>query len=393
MQTDRRNRILCAVYCFGMMVLLGASDALRGVFLPVFRETFSLTQTQGSLLIMLSYVSNLLFLLIGGRLVDRVSRRRFLLTLTLLWMAALAGYALTKQAAVLFCGMLLSLGASTMLSTGINLMTPAVFATPALLINVFNFAQGVGISGAQNIGGRFSEHFGAWQAANAILLAGGLLMTVLLFRLRLPEPAGRSSSGNIAKRVFSQPAAKYLLPMVGFYCLAEHGLQNWLVTYGSESLGFSRAQSAKFLSYFFLGITAGRLVFAPLVQRLGLMRSLRYFVTVTALLYIGGMLLGRTGIAAVCLSGLACSVLWPTMVLLIGTYYAPDTRGAATSWITGIANLFDIGFNAGFGALSQRLGLSRAIGILPLCMLLCALSFLLLMLQSRRNTETRRTPQ
>lgn len=368
-----------------MMLLLGASDALRGVFLPVLRETFALSQTTGSMLIMLSYVGNLLFLVIGGAVIGRMKRRHFFALMTVFWLSAVAAYAFTQNAFVIYCGILFSMGASTMLSTTVNLTTPLLFATPALMVNVLNFSVGLGMSASQNIGGRFAEHFSAWQIANRIILLCGGVMLALLCFLHIPEPEVQTSAPQHPIRtVFSHPAAKYLLLCVGCYCIAEHGLQNWLVTYGSEHLGFSRAESARFLSYFFIGITVGRLIFAPLVQRLGIMRSLLMFVTAAGALYITGILLGRGGIVPLCVSGFAISVLWPTTVLLIGSYYAPESRGAAVSWISGLANLFDIAFNACFGSLVQHLGFGRSILILPAAMLGCCISLYLLKLRCKQ---------
>lgn len=383
----KKQNILRFVYCFGMMILLGASDALRGVFLPVLRETFSLSQTSGSMLIMLSYIGNLIFLVVGGAVIGKMKRSHFFALMTVFWLSAVAAYAFTQNALVIYCGILFSMGASTMLSTTVNLTTPLMFASPALMVNIFTFAQGIGMSASQNLGGRLADRFTAWQAANKIILLCGGVMLILLIFLSVPEQEGRAAPAHPIRTVFAHPAAKYLLLCVGCYCIAEHGLQNWLVTYGSEHLGFTRAESAQFLSYFFIGITVGRLIFAPLVQRLGVMRSLLIFGTIAGVLYVIGILLGRSGIAPLCISGLAISVLWPTTVLLIGSYYAPESRGAAVSWISGLANLSDIAFNACFGELVQRLGFGRAILILPAAMV--GFSASLYLLRARcRNQQT-----
>ena len=374
---NRKNRILAAIYLSLMMVLLGMSDAMRGVFLPVMRETYALSQAQGSAIIMLSYLGNLIFLTVGGMLIGKWTRKKFLCVMSCFWMAALTAYAFTKSVIVIYAGMIFSLGASTMLSTSVNLTTPLLFLSPTLFVNLFNFAQGVGIYISQNVGGRFSGKYSAWQHMNLIVLAGAAgCLLLLLLGLYIPDvvPAEKQDSqkktGNPLKAVFSHPAAKYLLMITGLYCIAEHGLQNWLVTYGSDYLGYTREQSAKFLSYFFLGLTVGRLILAPIVQKLGIMKSLLGAVTVGGVLYISGILLGRGGIGLVCASGTMFSILWPMTVLLIGSYYAPEHKGAATSWITGLANLFDIVFNACFGALAQSVGFGKAILVLPAAMLL-----------------------
>lgn len=387
---SRRQSAMAAAFCGLLMIFLGASDALRGVFLPVFQEEFSLSTTQSSMIIMISYVGNLLFLFIGGYAVDRISRKKFIAAVMLMWMSALAVYVFTESYAVLLVFMIFSMGASTMLSTTVNIITPLCFASAAFFINFFNFVQGIGISGAQNIGGKFAESIGAWHIVNLILLVGGALCLILLIFVKIPENSAKSEQKGSYTDVLKNPACKYLILLCGFYYVSEHGLQNWLVTYGSEYLGFTVSRSAFFLSMFFGGITAGRLIFAPLVQKFGIMRSMSIYISAAGVLYITGILLGRSGIVLICISGLAFSIIWPTLVLLIGKYYPTGQTGIATGFITGISTVFDIAFNAFFGKLAEAAGFGLSIKILPLSMLLFCISFFLLRFRVKRSGEIAR---
>lgn len=322
-----------------------------------------------------------------GRLVDRISRKKFMYGVMLLWMGALTAYLLTANYYALLVFMIFSLGASTMLSTTVNLLTPLVYAAPAFFVNFFNFLQGAGISTAQNVGGRFASSLSAWKGANLILLACGCVGLVLLWFIKLPQSKPDAGSAGGYGAVIRNPACKYLFLLCGFYCITEHGLQNWLVTYGSDYLGYTVPQAARYLSFFFGGIMAGRLLFAPLVQKCGIMRSMRVFVAAAGVLYVSGMLLERRGMLLLCGSGLAFSILWPTIVLLIGRYYDPGLAGTATGFITGFATLFDVAFNACFGKLIDWLGFGTAIQILPVSMLLLCLSFFLLRIRVPKSKE------
>lgn len=375
-----KTKIPAAVYCVLIMTITGASDALRGVFLPLFRNEFHLTETKSSMIIMLSYVGNLLFLFIGGYLADRLPRKKFIGGVMLLWMSALAVYIFTESYAILLCAMIFSMGASTMLSTTVNIITPLVFTAPAFFINFFNFCQGMGITASQNIGGRFADKLSSWHGANVIILSCAVLCFILLMTLKLPDPDEKKDGSVIGSyaQVLKNPACIYLILLCGFYYIAEHGLQNWLTSYGSEYLGFTVSRSAFFLSMFFGGITLGRLIFAPLVQKLGTFRSLLIWTTAAAALYTLGIILGKAGVYLICISGLAFSIIWPTLVLLIGKFFDVSLSGAATGFITGISTVFDIGFNACFGSLVQATGYGVSIKILPAAMLLFAVTMYLL---------------
>ena len=363
-----RGRLLLAVYFTLMMILLGCSDALRGVFLPSFRETFSLTETQSSMIIMMSYTGNLFFLFIGGYFLDKCKKKSFVLTVSLIWMLALLVYTFTENYAVLLISMFFSLGASTMLSTSINVITPLAFMSPALLLNVFSFTQSLGITGAQNIGGRFADTIKGWHVINLILFIAAVIALIMLFFTDM-EPNGstlptaeKSSSSYID--IIKNPACIYLVIICGAYYISEHGLQNWMVSYCNTYLGFSVKTGSLWLSVFYGLMTAGKLIFAPLVQKIGALKTLFISSAFAAVFYVSGILLESKGIVLIGISGLGFSVLWPMFIYLIESCYPPNQNGRAVGFITGIATLFDIGLNAGFGAVVERMGYRFSMRIL-----------------------------
>lgn len=388
MERKGKKTAAAAVFCTVIMLITAASDALRGVFLPQFEKSFSLDKTQSSLIITVSYIGNLLFLFIGGYLSDRLPRKRFLGCVIGMWCLALTAYVFTESYSVLLCGMIFSMGGSTMISTSVNLVTPLLFMSPALMVNLFNFSQGVGITLSQNIGGRFAESLGAWHIINAVLLGLAVVCAAMLVFLELPDPEKPQRSVLASyKLILKSPASILLILVTGCYFIAEHGLQNWLVSYGSQQLGFSVSDSAFYLSLFFGGITVGRLLFAPIVQKLGIGRSMVIFSSMAAVLYAVGIAMGSGGIYIVAASGLAFSVLYPTLVLLIAGHFDSSLAGAATGFILSIATIFDIAFNALFGTLVKNVGYKVPILLLPAAMILFAAGLWLRPVRTIKNQE------
>ncbi len=395
-KTDNtRNQILLTAFCALIMILTGASDGARGVFLPLFTDAFDLNETGSSLIIMMSYVGNLLFLFIGGYFLDRMKKKTFLIVVMLMWMSALLCYVLTESYTILLIAIIFSLGASTMISTSVNLITPLLFLSPAFFTNFFNFTQGIGISGVQNIGGRIADSglstenspsdLTGWHFFNLLLLvlAVGALVLLVLSEFPQEEITGSNRKSGY-KVVLRNPASILLVFICGFYYMAEHGLQNVLTAYGSEYLGYSVEKSAMFLSLFFGGITLGRLLFAPLVQKMGIMKSMTIFVSISGIMYIAGILLEHNGIWLLCLSGLAFSIIWPTTVLMIASFFTPHTSGVAVGFITAIAALFDIAFFAFFGKFTEIAGYGISIKLLPVSMLLFCGCYYILRVMSRK---------
>lgn len=374
---EKKRNVAAIAFCSLVMLITAASDSLRGVFLPQFRSVFSLTETKAALIIMVSYVGNLLFLSVGGRLSDKLPRKRFIGGVLLLWAAALGSYIFTENYYLLLFAMIFSMGGSTMISTSVNIITPLMFASPAMFVSIFNFLQGIGITAAQNIGGRFADSISAWHIVNAILLALAAVCFVLLMTLDLPDPEPAGEKTGISD-ILRTPATFLLVAVCGCYFIAEHGLMNWLTSYGSEHLGLSVSSSAGYLSLFFGGITVGRLIFAPFIDRIGVFRCLLIWSAVGAALYTAGIALGKGGLILVGVSGLGFSIVYPMLVVLIGKFYDPSAAGSATGVVLSTATFFDIFFNAFFGSLVENAGYGKAIIVLPAAALcFCGLLFAL----------------
>lgn len=353
-----------------LMILTGVSDALRGVFLPTFQTHFEISSTQSSMIIMLGYIGNLIFLLIGGKLVDKYQKKPVLLCILGIWCLSFILYTFTDNYWCLLFGMIFSMGASTLLSTTINILTPVVFlSSPGFIINLFGFIQGIGTSGSQNIIGRFADNMTSWHIANGVMLGIAILMIGFLFLIRFPD---RIQTARVVRtsyrQTFRNPAFPFLVVIFGFYFIAEHGIMNWMTAYATQELGMSLSDGAMYLSLFFLGCTVGRLVLSPLVDKLGIFRCFGIISTIATVLYIPGILLGKSTLLLVSISGFFFSILYPTLVLMVNYYYPAGTIATAVGAVISIGTLFDIAFNLFFGTLIDAIGFRLAIYVLPVSM-------------------------
>ena len=335
-----------------LMVGLGSNDSLRGIFSTIFQEHFSLTTTQLGLIVTASYIGNLVFLLVGGNLSTRFSKKRVLQVLILIWMAALALFAFTSNYTVLLIGMALALGSSTLLNTTMNLITPLLFATaPGFFVNFLFFTQEIGTSGSQYILGSHADGFAFWQHTNLVLLILGAVAFVLLLFCNVPEEAAAPADAPAQKGGYDWRIIVPYVLVFGFYFIAEHGVMNWMVAYGVDGLGLPQASAAKYLSVFFGGMMIGRLCLSPLVDKLGALKSLAAFGGVSCVLYLIGSLGGAVTMPVWAISGLSFSILYPTLVMSIRLYFPAQQVSGAAGTILSIASLADILFNVGFGKL------------------------------------------
>ena len=371
------------VLCFGVLMLgLGSSDSLRGIFSPVFQEHYGVGGRGLSMMVVISYVGNLLFLSVGGKMMDTFDRKKVAMGMLGIWMAAVLLNVLTDSYPMILLSMFLALGASTMLNTTVNLLTPMVCAGYAgMMVNIFFFIQGIGTSGSQFFLGRFAFSYDGWKMINGVLFAVGLVSLVLFAMVNL-KPEKIKPKTIQKKKPQDMPGASIfwlLVLMMGFYFIGEHGIMNWMLTYCMNALQMPSHTASTYLSIFWGGMTVGRLVFAPVVQKLGVRKSLKYFGGAGTVLFVTGVLSGSKGVILLSSSGLLISILYPTMVLFFQQIYPVSVVATKTGAIISAATIADIVFNAGFGALSDSMGIQISFLILPVCMVLYYCFYLLLL--------------
>lgn len=374
------NRLTFAAFVV-LMVCLGSSDSLRGIFSTIFQQHFALSTTQLGLIVTVSYIGNLVFLLVGGNLSARFAKKRVLQVLMLIWMTALALFALTDSYPVLLVAMALVMGSSTLLNTTMNLITPLLFtAAPGFFVNFLFFTQGIGTSGSQFFLGSMADGFPFWQYTNlGLLVLGAAAFGMLLFCQVPEEPAVApgalpQAEGRLTDRL------GVVVPFVlvfGFYFITEHGVMNWLVAYGTTGLEMTQAAASRYLSVFYGGVMLGRLVLSPLVDKLGVIRSMQLFGVISGVLYVAGSLGGAALMPLWAASGFFLSILYPTLVMSIRLYFPAQQVSGAAGTIISIASLADILFNVGFGRLVDLAGYRLSICVLPVSMVLFLITFLL----------------
>lgn len=360
-----------AFLCFAfLMAGLGANDAFRGIFAPVFQNRYDLSGSQLSLIVTISYVGNLLFLSIGGKLLDLFPRKNVAMAVTAVWAGAVLINLVTDSYMWILVSMFLALGASTLLNTTVNILTPAVFAGYAgLMVNVLFFIQGIGTSGSQFLLGRYAFHYEGWKWTNGILSGIAGLVMALFFFLKVPRQGEEKEQEK--ERIKKEPDSKVFwifIAMMGCYFIGEHGIMNWLMSYCISAFSMEAASASASLSLFWGGMTTGRLIFAPVVQKMGAVRSMKLFGGIGTAMFCAGCILGEGGVWILGASGFALAILYPTMVLLIQQIYPSGTAATRTGVIISAATVADIVFNMLFGAVSSRWGYGISFMILPAAM-------------------------
>jgi fucose permease len=127
------------------------------------------------------------------------------------------------------------------------------------------------------------------------------------------------------RRTGFSPTMLWFYLAISLYVATELGLAAWLVEYLIQQKGIDQTTAAYYLSGFFACIMVGRLVGSLLVERIGYLRSV-LLAAVGALLCILAGLFAPPALAfCLPLSGLFCSIIFPTMTAAVSRLHPQNT--------------------------------------------------------------------
>lgn len=379
-----KNKGLYAVSA-SLMVILGASDALRGIFTPLFTSVFGFSMSQVGFIVSASYLGNLICLLFGGMILDRIGRKKamalFIIALALSEILLLFG----NNYVLLVLGFFLALGISTLLNTTLNLLSDSFSATKSLmLLNALFFLQGIGTSGSQLILSRYSSSVGVW---NGTLIAMAILLVPLALITMKLKDEGKAVSAETEEIKGAEKTEYGMIILIaltlGLYLIAEHGITNYIIMYGTEYIGISAAAAGLALSLYSAGIMIGRLVLGTIVDKVGAEKML--FISLVGATIIATAAFSLSVLPLLFLVGLAISIVYPTTVSLVRKH-APATLGArATTVAVSAASILDVIFNAVFGKAIDSFGYGSSMPVLCVALGISAILMIFIIPKGRKQ--------
>ncbi|MGW0941506.1 MFS transporter [Streptomyces sp. NPDC002623] len=294
-----------AASCVGF-VLIGALQALYGPSIPALREEFGLSPSTAGLGLSAHFVGGVAGVLLFDRRYGRTGNRRILATSYLLMAAGAAGFALAPNwPLALTAAFLAGLGFGG-IDYGLNQLFAVGFGhRSTAMLNILNAHFGIGaILGPALIGTVGAEHY------PAIFTAFALANLPLLLCLRgvrdhpphTPTPTEKATPANGALRsVLTVFVTLYVL-----HVAIEAGVGGWEPTH-LETVGYGAGIAATATSVYWLMMTVGRFLVAPIALRF----SAQAIITVSC----AGM--------TVCLLLAAVPSLAPYAYAGVGLFIAP----------------------------------------------------------------------
>lgn len=253
--------------CVGF-VLIGALQALYGPAIPAFREEFGLSPSAAGLGLSAHFVGGVAGVLLFDRLYGRVGNRGILGASYLLMAIGAAGFALAPDwPTALAMSLLAGLGFGG-IDYGLNQLFAVGFGhRSTAMLNILNAHFGIGaILGPALIGAVGAEHY------PAVFLGFALANLPLLLCLRgvgdrAPKPPGTATEAG--GPVLTRSLGSVLAVFVALYVMhvgIEAGVGGWEPTH-LQTVGYSAGITATATSVYWLMMTVGRFLVAPIALR------------------------------------------------------------------------------------------------------------------------------
>ncbi|MEN8434491.1 hypothetical protein NX821_001675 [Clostridium septicum] len=152
--------------------------------------------------------------------------------------------------------------------------------------------------------------------------------------------------------------------------MAEQSTGRWLPGFIKISYSnLNESQIASYISLFFVSLTLGRLIGGFIAEKLGEIKTVIIFSISGGILFILGLLLGKNGLYIISLSGFFFSIIFPTLVIIVGNTFKISTA-YTTGVIISFAGIVNTSMNLALGFLSDLIGIEKAIFLVPIAILM-----------------------
>lgn len=374
---NKKSRIISTILIYLVMVIMAVTEGLINIFTVPLKNGFGINDTMLSIMFMCGSICYLICNYIGGMVCDKIGQKK-------LFLIGLIGAAITNiiqgiapNFIVFIIAFAMIQGFLGIMAIAANTIIPILWITgQAIAMNLTHFAYGVGLSASQKLSGILITDGISWRTIYMGSAALTFIIFVCFMFVKLPRSEETENVDRIPLKTVLQDKLIWVFFLgLGFYVVAEQGTGRWLPTFIKTNYSsFTDSKIASYVSLFFLLFTIGRLVGGFIVEKIGSQVAIKAFSFIGGVLFIIGLLSGENGLYIVSVSGFFFSIMFPTVVVVLS-----NTFKNSTAYITGVvisfANIINTIMNLVIGTASDAIGISKAVFIMPISMLIAFVLF------------------
>jgi len=360
--------------CFAGMMLAALSSSYRGFFVPTYKMEFGINNTQMGLIIGFAQLASMVFAYMGGKYCLKIGPKRIVAVGCVLNALAIGLVVIAPSWTLLLIGYCGMSSGTALLALGMNNMLPMItIVSPAIIMNFGHGIFGFGSAVYQKGLGWYLTSLFDWR----LLYLGSVVLFLITAVLVWFSPGEPSDEHKNHKSSFIyKKLSMALLSAIMFYVTAEFLVGSWIVNYFQEGYGYSPSEAASYSTLFYGVFTFGRLFGGVVFHKIDRFKGIIISIIMAAIFILIGQLFG--GIFLICLgiSGLFFSIVYPTTITLKN-----DTYGKDSAYFMGLSAIATaLGVFASsliFGYLNDSLGVIKTYNVIPVCLLLSLVSFVI----------------
>ena len=311
---------------------LGLPDSLFGTAWPAIYAEFSLPFSFGSAITVVMTCGTIFSSILSARLIARFGTGKVTACSTALTVLALIGYSFSGNFLTMcLLAIPLGLGAGAV-DTGLNNYVALHYSS--VHINLLNCFFGVGISISPYLMSLFLSTDAGWRGGYRYAFFIQLSIALILF-LTLPlwkKVTHKAATEDAPVKVLSLPeqaripGIKTMWLLFFVSCAIEYTVGTWSSTYLVEHKSLTPDQAAIGVLFYYIGMTAGRLLSGILAVKLSCWKIIRISLVVlgAAVVLLLLPLPAVVTIAALCLVGMGNGPMFPNFAYLTPINFGED---------------------------------------------------------------------
>jgi fucose permease len=329
------TRILTATIFIGFLVF-GFSENIKGPAIPKIQAQFSLNEFHIGLLLALNSLGYLLACSYTGWLVRKIGLK--LTTISSFTTMAFAGILIYFAPNYMsFSGsyFVMYLG-NGMLEISLGIMAATIFTkNTGTMMNLSHFFYGLSsmiapLLSTRLMGLSFSNSMLGWRGMYLIVLSFSLIPILPALFGTFPMKDKDNHERVSLKDFIKNPIAWLILFILSFGVIAEMAIGGWLVNFLEKSYSFDSTSAASVLSGFFFCFMLARLLFGPLIDKIGFVKSILILSCFSGVSIITSLLIGKPAVFLLAIAGFGIAPIYPTVMALMSKVFKNNMDMALT---------------------------------------------------------------
>lgn len=364
---NQKQLKIITIGCFLSYFLFGFIDNIKGPTLPAMLMDVGYKNYLTGTIIAAEYLGFFMATFLAGVLADLFGKKVTLLIAGVCLSIGVIGFAASSMLPVFMAFIvLIGIGAGSLELSGSNIISSVHNKNRGKYLNLLNTFYGIGAVAASAVTGVILDNGMSWRRVYGFSLFIIVPITIYFLRMKIEKESR-------IKREWEQTSIEELLHIivrkdillmylvVFFYVSAEIGVGTWMVNFLQREKAVSVVASSMFLSIHFIGMSAGRFFGSFFVDKIGHLKSIILFGTISAVCLVVGIFGPNNICIIIACTGFGFSVIFPTATAVIseipvkkagtmlGMFLSVGALGGMFGpWVTGIIN--DIwGLKAGMG--------------------------------------------